>query len=65
MSETWGELPSDTRLDRSHDLFYVQTVFVIVSGLCLCIRGYVKCFIVKMNLLDDYLLYGAMVSFGT
>ncbi len=51
------------RLDRSHELFIVQTAFVVLSGVCLLIRGYIKCFIIRVNLLDDYLLYGAMVGF--
>lgn len=49
------------RLDRSLEVFLVQTIFFAVSGVCLLIRGYIKCFIIKLNLLDDYLLYGAMV----
>ncbi|SPO01846.1 uncharacterized protein DNG_04519 [Cephalotrichum gorgonifer] len=51
------------RLDRSNELFIVQAVFVILAGVCLLIRGYIKCFIIKVNLLDDYLLYGSMVGY--
>ncbi|PKS05666.1 hypothetical protein jhhlp_008186 [Lomentospora prolificans] len=51
------------RLDRSHEVFIVQLVFLILSGLCLLMRGYIKCFVVKLNLLDDYLIYGAMLGY--
>ena len=56
------DIPVHGELDRSSELFLVQTVFVVIAGVCLLARGYIKCFIIKLNLLDDYLLYGAMVS---
>ena len=53
-------------LDRSLELVTVQAVFVVVAGLCILARAYIKWFIIKLNLLDDYLLYGSMVSlFGS
>lgn len=49
-------------LDRSLELSIVQLVFVVVAGVCLLGRAYIKFFIIKINLLDDYLLYGSMVG---
>lgn len=54
-------VPASGKLDRSSELFLVQTIFLVISGICLLGRGYIKCFIIKINSLDDYLLYGAMV----
>lgn len=56
-----GPLPD--KLDRSHELFIVQTVFLILAGVCVILRAIVKTFVVKLNSLDDYLIYGAMVGF--
>ena len=50
------------RLDRSHEVFIVQTVFVVMAGICVLVRAYIKCFVIKLNLLDDYLIYGAAVG---
>ena len=50
------------KLDRSGELFIVQTIFMVLSAVCVLIRGYVKYFIVRANMLEDYLIYGAMVS---
>lgn len=61
------EVPSDVpihksgSLDRTHVLLYVQTILFGVSLLCVFTRAYIKCFIIRMNLLDDYLIYIAMV----
>lgn len=54
--------PGHGNLDRSLELALVQVVFVVVAGLCLLARAYIKFFIIKINLLDDYLLYGSMVG---
>lgn len=51
------------KLDRSHELIYVQTIFLVLAGLCVLVRIYVKSIIVRHQALDDYLIYGAMVSF--
>ena len=53
---------SSGKLDRSSELFIVQTSFLTVAGICVLTRAYVKAFVVKKHLLDDYLLYAAMVS---
>lgn len=53
--------PSHGNLDRGLELILVQVVFVVVAGLCLLARAYIKFVILKINLLDDYLLYGSMV----
>lgn len=50
------------KLDRSDELFIVQAVFMSFSATCVLIRAYVKCFIVKANMLEDYLIYSAMVG---
>ena len=55
--------PGHGNLDRSLELSIIQIVFVVVAGLCLLARAYIKLFIIKINLLDDYLLYGSMVRF--
>lgn len=59
------DAPASGKLDRSSELFLVQTIFVVISGICLLGRGYIKCFIIRINSLDDYLLYGAMVGYFT
>ena len=51
------------RLDRSWDIFIVQTVFLVLALVCVITRAYTKTFVVKANALDDYLIYGAMVGF--
>ncbi|KAM0330486.1 hypothetical protein ACHAQA_003430 [Verticillium albo-atrum] len=56
-----GDLPA--KLDRSHELFYVQLAFLIVAGISVIIRVYVKTFLVKHNSLDDYLIYGAFAGY--
>lgn len=58
------DAPASAKLDRSSELFLVQTIFVVISGICLFCRGYIKCFIIKISSLDDYLLYGAMVGYS-
>ena len=59
-----GDVPvhKSGKLDRSDELLIVQTVFMSLSAVCVLVRGYVKCFIVKNNMLEDYLIYGAMVG---
>ncbi|SPO07622.1 uncharacterized protein DNG_10317 [Cephalotrichum gorgonifer] len=57
------DVPVADKMDRSSELFLVQTVFVVIAGVCLLVRGYIKCFIIKINSLDDYLLYGAMLVY--
>src|SRR5690554_1072928 len=59
--DSTNDVPVHGNLDRGSELFLVQTIFVAIAGVCLLGRGYIKCFIIKVNLLDDYLLYGAMV----
>ncbi|EGY15832.1 uncharacterized protein VDAG_06996 [Verticillium dahliae VdLs.17] len=56
-----GELPAN--LDRSHELFYVQLVFLLVAGISVLIRIYVKTFLVRHNALDDYLIYAAFAGY--
>ncbi|KAL9942757.1 hypothetical protein ACHAQF_006682 [Verticillium nonalfalfae] len=56
-----GELPA--KLDRSHELFYVQLVFLLVAGISVLIRIYVKTFLVRHNALDDYLIYAAFAGY--
>lgn len=60
MNDTLAE-PDHGNLDRSLELAIIQVAFVVVAGLCLLVRAYIKFFIIKINLLDDYLLYGSMV----
>ncbi|KAF3361124.1 hypothetical protein VdG1_00733 [Verticillium dahliae VDG1] len=55
-----GELPA--KLDRSHELFYIQLVFLLVAGISVLIRIYVKTFLVRHNALDDYLIYAAFAA---
>ncbi|KAH6679945.1 hypothetical protein F5X68DRAFT_263650 [Plectosphaerella plurivora] len=55
------DLPS--KLDRSHELVYVQLAFLIAAGLSVIIRIYVKTFLVKHHSLDDYLIYAALVGY--
>jgi rhodopsin domain-containing protein len=58
-------LPEDlpSKLDRSHELVYVQLAFLLAAGLSVLIRLYVKTFLVKHHSLDDYLIYGALVGY--
>ncbi|KAG7105258.1 hypothetical protein HYQ44_016570 [Verticillium longisporum] len=56
-----GELPA--KLDRSHELFYVQLVFLLVAGISVLIRIYVKTFLVRHNAPDDYLIYAAFAVY--
>ncbi|KAM0276287.1 hypothetical protein ACHAQH_006917 [Verticillium albo-atrum] len=56
-----GELPA--KLDRSHELFYIQLVFLLVAGISVLIRVHVKTFLVKHNSLDDYLIYAALAGY--
>lgn len=53
--------PIPDKLDRSSELFIVQSVFLILAGICVILRAIVKTCVVKLNSLDDYLIYGAMV----
>lgn len=59
MAAVPDDLPS--RLDRSHELVYVQLAFLLVAGLSVLVRLYVKAVLVKHHSLDDYLIYGALV----
>jgi len=54
------ELPA--KLDRSNELIYVQTTFLVLAGLCVLLRVYVKSIVVRHHALDDFLIYAAMVS---
>ncbi|KAK2047134.1 integral membrane protein [Colletotrichum somersetense] len=49
--------------DRGMELYVVQMVFVIVAGLFVLARAYVKIFIVKSIALDDWLIFGAMLGY--
>lgn len=44
------------------ELFYVQLIFLVISGVFVLIRAYVKIFMVKKVTLDDHLIFLAMVS---
>lgn len=46
---------------RGMELFYVQLVFLVVSGVFVLTRAYVKIFMVKKVTLDDHLIFLAMV----
>ena len=46
---------------RGMELFYVQLVFLVVSGIFVLIRAYVKIFMVRKVTLDDHLIFLAMV----
>lgn len=56
-----SKIPIHGKLDRSHELYIVQIIFLSVAAVCVLIRGYIKCIVIRVNLLDDYLIYGAMV----
>lgn len=50
------------------ELFFVQLVFLLLSGICVVIRAYVRIFMVKKVTLDDYLIFLAMtmyLAYGT
>lgn len=46
---------------RGMELFYVQLIFLLASGITVLIRAYVRIFMVKKVTLDDYLIFLAMV----
>ncbi|KDN62243.1 putative integral membrane protein [Colletotrichum sublineola] len=50
--------------DRGMELYVVQMVFVIIAGLFVLARAYVKIFIVKNIAVDDWLIFGAMIGYA-
>ncbi|KAH6689028.1 integral membrane protein [Plectosphaerella plurivora] len=48
---------------RGMELFFVQLIFLILSGICVVIRAYVRVFMVKKVTLDDYLIFLAMAIY--
>ncbi|KAK1989567.1 integral membrane protein [Colletotrichum cereale] len=50
--------------DRGMELYIVQMIFVIIAGLFVLARAYVKIFIVKSIAVDDWLIFGAMLGYA-
>ncbi|KAK1994498.1 integral membrane protein [Colletotrichum falcatum] len=50
--------------DRGMELYVVQMIFVIIAGIFVLLRAYVKIFIVKNIALDDWLIFGAMIGYA-
>lgn len=46
---------------RGVQMFYIQLVFLIIAGLFVLLRVYVRAVLVKKVTLDDWLIFLAMV----
>jgi len=52
-------LPHDT---RGPTLYWVMLIFLIVAGVFILLRAYVKIFLVKKLTADDWFMFAAYVS---
>lgn len=57
-----SRVPHDDIQSRGMQLFAVQLSFMLAAGFFVLARAYVKVCIVKSLAIDDWLIFGAMVS---